>query len=119
MAKHIEKGKLGEEIALEYLIKSGFEILQTNFRHGRTEIDIIYMDYDTMVFVEIKTRSSNAHGAPEVAISPKKIKLISSAASAFMTQKNHNWKIRFDVISIVATNGDQFDLHHFKDAFFW
>ena len=119
MAQHNKKGRLGEDLALNYLISSGFEIMATNFRHGKAEIDIIFKEADVLVFVEVKTRTSNKYGAPEVAINDKKQRLISSAASAFMEQINYSWKIRFDVISIIAENGDRFNLEHFRDAFYW
>lgn len=113
---HIVKGVDGENLAFEYLIKSGFEILATNWSANKAEIDIIYKDGDTLVFVEVKTRQKEA--APEKAVTYKKQKLIVSAASQYMESINYEWKVRFDIIAIVHNTNDDFTLTHIKDAFF-
>ncbi len=113
---HIVKGKEGENLALEYLIKSGFEIAATNWSANKAEIDIIYMDGDTLVFVEVKTRENDL--SPEKAVTYRKQKLIASAASQYMESIQYEWKIRFDIIAIVHNTNDDFSLMHYKDAYF-
>jgi putative endonuclease len=114
---HIIKGKVGENLALDFLLKSGFEILETNWSANKAEIDIIYMDLDTLVFVEVKTRKG-IDTAPEKAVTYRKQKLIVSAASQYMESINYEWKIRFDIIAIVHSSEQDFILEHYKDAFF-
>ena len=57
-------GKRGEQLAVSFLEKKGYQILATNWRHRRAEIDIIAMDEDVLVFVEVKTRNNNNFGEP-------------------------------------------------------
>jgi putative endonuclease len=118
MAKHIEKGKLGENIALEYLIKNDYKILETNWRSGKAEIDIIAMDGDVLVFFEVKSRSTDFFGMPENAVNTKKEKLLVAAATSYMYEISYDWKIRFDIISIILRSANDFEFHHFRDAFF-
>jgi len=118
MAEHNEKGKLAENIALEYLIKNDYKVLEANWRSGRAEIDIIAMDGDTLVFFEVKSRSTDYFGMPENAVNAKKERLIVSAASRYMEHISYYWKIRFDIISIILRNEQDFDFYHYKDAFF-
>ncbi len=115
--KH-EIGKKGEDLAREFLEGLGYEIVATNWRFGKGEIDIIAYDDAILVFVEVKSRSSISYGRPETFINEKKIAKIAGAASAFMNAHNHEWEFRFDVISIIFTNGKQYELKHFLDAFF-
>ena len=65
MAEHIEKGKKSEEEAAEWLVNQGYEIVCTNFRYNKKEIDIITRKDDLLVFVEVKTRLSARFGLPE------------------------------------------------------
>ena len=68
-------GQKGEAIACEYLKKSGYKILATNFRYSRlSEIDIVAKEKDTIVFVEVKTRTSIRCGHPFEAVSKKKVR---------------------------------------------
>lgn len=118
MAKHLETGKKGEEMAVSFLEKSGYQILATNWRHRRAEIDIIAKDEDILVFVEVKTRSDDFFGNPSSFVSAKKERLLFDAANVYMEQIGHDWEIRFDIIGIVLWSADRVDFRHFKDAFF-
>ncbi len=113
---HILKGKDGENLAFEFLVKSGYEILETNWSANKAEIDLICIDKDTLVFVEVKTRATESE--PEKAVTYRKQKLIASAASQYMESINYEWKIRFDIIAIIHKTNEDFTLEHFKDAFF-
>lgn len=115
---HIAKGRKAEDIAMEYLVVNGYEILATNWRSGRSEIDIIATDFDQLVFCEVKSRSYDSLGKPEIAINSKKEEMIIRGAVAFMNHQNYEGKFRFDVISIVLRSEEDFDLEHFEDAFF-
>ena len=118
MAKHLELGKIGEEIAVDFLIKKGYIILEKNWRHRRSEIDIIAEIDSVLIFVEVKSRSDDYYGRPESFVTAKKEKLMIDAASAYMEKSGHEWEIRFDIISILFHNHVYQSIDHFEDAFF-
>lgn len=118
MAKHNDLGKEGEKVAVDFLQKKGYKILEINWRHRRSEIDVICMDGDILVFVEVKARSSTYFGNPESFVSARKEELMADAASVYMESIGHTWEIRFDVLAIVFHNHIHQSIDHFKDAFF-
>ena len=118
MAKHLETGKYGEALAVAFLKKKGFGILETNWRFSKAEVDIIAKDGEVLVFVEVKTRSSDFFGKPEDFITKHKEQLIADAASVYMKIIDHDWEIRFDFISILLKNKNDYSIEHFEDAFF-
>ena len=118
MARHNETGKKGEELARQYLVDAGWQLLETNWRRGRAEIDLIAMDGEVLVFLEVKTRRTTTYGAPEEGISDRKIELMAHGASVYMEEIGHEWEIRFDVISIFWPHGREPEISHLKDAFF-
>ncbi len=118
MAKHLDTGKRGEEIAAEHLAQSGFVILEKNWRHRRSEVDLIAKDGKVLVFVEVKTRSYDYFGKPEEFVSPKKVKKLTAAATAYMELSGHDWEIRFDVVSILKNKAGEWTVEHLRDAFF-
>lgn len=117
MPTHLELGIRGETLAEQYLKDKGYQILERNWRFSHAEIDIIAKDGGILVFVEVKTRSSDIFGEPEESVSPKKEALLKDAASVYMEQIDHHWEIRFDIISILI-KGEGDSIEHFKDAFF-
>ena len=117
MAKHLETGIRGEQLATEYLESKGYEILERNWRHSYAEVDIIAMDGDILVFVEVKTRSSDRFSKPEDAIDEKKEDFLASVASVYMEHIGHEWEIRFDFVSVIIPNKGQVRIRHLKDAF--
>ncbi len=118
MAKHLETGRYGEALAVAFLKKKGFRILETNWRFSKAEIDIIAKEKEVLVFVEVKTRSSDFFGKPEDFITKRKEQLIADAASIYMKKIGHDWEIRFDIISILLKNQKDYSIEHFEDAFF-
>lgn len=118
MAKHNETGKKGEDIAAQILHHKGYTILKTNWRHRRTEIDIIAQKERTLVFVEVKTRSTSYFGDPAESITERKEALLIDAAGAFMTESAHEGPIRFDIISVIIEPGQPPTVDHYEDAFF-
>lgn len=72
MAVHNELGKQGEALAVEYLRKEGYEILETNWVFQKAEVDIIALKGDVLAIVEVKTRSSLEYGLPQEFVKPKK-----------------------------------------------
>lgn len=118
MSKNLELGNRGEKVAKEFLSKKGYHILETNWRFSRAEVDLIAMDGAILVFIEVKTRSTAFFGAPELAVTKQKKMLLSDAANAYMQQIQHDWEIRFDIISIIL-NDKTTSIEHFEDAFFF
>ncbi len=118
MAKHNETGKRGEEIAEMLLRERGFTILATNWRHKHLEMDIIAKDGDVLVFVEVKTRSYDYFGKPEEFIDKKKEQHLARAAAEYMQQTGHDWAVRFDVVSVLLKNENEWQVEHIPDAFF-
>ena len=118
MASHNELGKLGEDMAVTYLITKGYTIYERNWRYQKAEIDIIAQKGDTLAIVEVKTRSAIEYGEPELFVDKKKIKLLVHATDAYVNQQNIDTNVRFDIISIHKTNTN-FDIKHIKDAFLY
>jgi putative endonuclease len=116
MAEHNETGEMGEDVAYEYLIKEGYNILERNWRFGRAEIDIIAMDKNEIVFIEVKTRSSRYLVEPEIAVNRTKQKLITSAADKYVTIKKIDAWGRFDIVSIVVHPQGK-EIRHIKGAY--
>ena len=100
-------GKKGESVAVRYLKKQGYKIIEQNYRSKAGEIDIIARERKTLVFVEVKTRRTTSYGSPKYAVTPKKKKAISMAALYYlkMTHQTHA-DARFDVVSILAQEED-------------
>jgi putative endonuclease len=117
MSANLELGNRGETLAEKYLHETNYQILERNWRFSRAEVDLIAKDGEVLVFVEVKTRSSDFFGKPEESVSPKKEALLKDAAAVYMEQIGHQWEIRFDVISILI-KGEGYTIEHFKDAFF-
>ena len=117
MAQHNELGKKGEQLAIDYLVKKGYTILDKNWRFQKAEVDIIAQKKETLAVVEVKTRSSIEFGNPLDFVNPKKIKLLVSAIDEYVVSKNLDVDVRFDIIAIVHENKN-FILEHLEDAFY-
>jgi len=95
------KGNLGEDLAVKYLQKHGYKILDRNFHCRFGEIDIIAQDGQTLVFVEVKTRWSKKFGEPQEAITFKKLRSIIKTMQYFLLLYPKSPRdIRIDVVSI-------------------
>lgn len=106
-----ELGALGENYAARWLQKNGYQILDRNWRGTRVELDIVATTKGAIVFVEVKTRSSNSHGFPAEAVTAKKLENIKSAALEWLSKNYANGQLRIDVIS-VHFDGENFELSH-------
>lgn len=112
-----ELGKRGEEVAVRFLKKNGYRILGRNYVCKMGEMDIIAKEKDTMVFVEVKTRTSTTFGPPQLAVNPTKQMQLSKVALNFLKEKQlEDAKARFDVVAILLRpKGEEIEL--IKDAF--
>lgn len=117
MAEHNELGKLGEELAVDYLQKEGYEILETNWVFQKAEIDIIASKGEIIAVIEVKTRSSIEFGLPQDFVKPKKIQLLVKAINEYIISNNLDSEVRFDIISIYK-EGKNFKIEHLIDAFY-
>ena len=116
MAEHNDFGKLGEEIAVNYLVGKGYEIVERNWRNTHKEIDIIAKDGETLVIVEVKTRQTDEYGNPDIAVTKKKQRLLIAAANAYLFKNKLDVETRFDIISIIFRDGEPV-IEHIEDAF--
>lgn len=98
-------GRWGEQAAVDYLEKQGYQILARNFRTAHGEVDIIAQQEKSLVFVEVKARSSNRYGFPEYAVTPKKRMHILSAAQKYIHDHPEFQTWRVDVIAVEAESG--------------
>ena len=118
MAEHNELGKLGEEMAVEFLRKDGYIILETNWTFQKAEIDILAKKENTLAVIEVKTRTSLEFGLPQDFVKPKKIQLLVKAVDAFVNERNLEMDVRFDIIAI-HREGKSFIIEHLVDAFYY
>ncbi|MFT6869806.1 MAG: putative endonuclease [Paraglaciecola sp.] len=116
MAAHNELGKKGENLAIGFLIKNDYKILEKNYRYLKAEVDIIAQKNNVLVVVEVKTRSSDYFGDPQDFITPKKIKLLLSAIDYYVVQRDLNVEVRFDIIAILLQKNET-KIEHLEDAF--
>lgn len=116
--KRLSLGKAGEEKAAEYLLDKGHKILKKNFSTRYGEVDIITRLRETIVFVEVKTRSSSSYGSPLEAVTKKKQLQIARTALEFLRQKKlFDTDARFDVISVDYRDGGEVRIDHITNAF--
>jgi putative endonuclease len=117
MSDKIKKGREGEELAAHYLAEKGYEIVERNYRHKRSEIDLIVKKNNWLVFVEVKFRSSDAFGYPEDFVDYKKTRNIMDGAEQYTYDKNWQGNVRYDIVAIRRINGEQ-EIKHIEDAFY-
>jgi putative endonuclease len=111
-------GKEGEDRAARFLMKQGYRIIERNFRTRSGEIDLIAMHDGTVVFIEVKTRTSDAFGAPELAVNPRKQQRMVKAALGYIKYKKlHQVSCRFDVVAILAAAHTEKEVEHIQNAF--
>lgn len=115
MSDKIKIGNKGEELAANFLVEKGYEIVARNYRYKHAEIDIIARLHNFLVFVEVKTRHSTAFGEPENFVNKHKAGKIMEGAEQFMIDNQYHGNIRFDIISIKLS--PTLTIEHFEDAF--
>ena len=102
-------GKYGEDLAVNYLKNLGYKMIERNFRIRGGEIDIIAIDGQTLVCIEVKTRTSHQFGLPEESVTPHKIKFIERSAKFYRANRKHlnlPQLERIDVVTVDSSDGD-------------
>jgi putative endonuclease len=117
MAEHTDLGKKGENLAVDYLIKAKYKILERNYRFDKAEVDIIAQKDGVLAIIEVKTRSSLDFGNPQDFVKPKQIKNLVKAVNEYVTELNIEDEVRFDIIGIVK-KGTTYSIEHLKNAFY-
>jgi putative endonuclease len=112
-----ELGKKGEEVAIRFLKKRGYRIIEKNYVCKMGEMDIIAREKDTLAFIEVKTRTSTEFGPPQLAVNSSKQRQLSKVALNYLKEKKlEDVKARFDVVAILlGQKGEEIEL--IRDAF--
>jgi putative endonuclease len=115
--KH-RQGRRGEKLAVKHLRSAGYEILRTNWRWKRYEIDVVARKDRIIAFVEVKTRADTAFGRPEEFVDRNKQAFLRRAADAFIGKyRLHGFVHRLDVVSVLLPEDGKPAVEHIEDAF--
>lgn len=118
-----EIGRYGEQIAAQHLVDAGLEILDRNWRCSRGELDIVARERQTLVFCEVKTRTSEAFGPPQGAVDRHKAARLRRLALLWLSHQRDNgntgnWPaLRFDVVAVLCSQGGAPSVTHIRSAF--
>ena len=110
-------GNMGEEFAVEYYRRLGFEITERNYICRGGEIDIIAEDGEYIIFVEVKTRSDNSLHSPAEAVDFKKQRRLTVAAMKYLSEKDCEKQPQFDVVEVFVNNGRIYKVNRIENAF--
>ena len=115
---HLRRGELGERAAKKHLRRQGLKFLTANFESSRGEIDLVFRDQDCLVFVEVKTRSSEDWTRPAAAVNARKRRLLSQTALDYLSLlRNPPVKLRFDIVEVLLRNGSVHEVRHLPNTF--
>lgn len=117
MAQHNELGKKGEQLAVDFLLKNKYEIIERNYRFDKAEVDIIAQKDKILAIIEVKTRSTVDFGNPQDFVKPKQIKNLVKAVDEYINENNLDIEVRFDIIAIVKEKKG-FSIEHLENAFY-
>ena len=109
-------GSLGEELATQYLIGEGYSIEARNWREGHYELDIVAMKYDTLHFIEVKTRRWGGLTPPEAAMTRSKQSALRNAITSYLNASRWNGEIQFDLISVSLLGNECKSLEMIENA---
>jgi putative endonuclease len=116
--EHLRRGELGERAARTHLRRQGLKFLAANFRSDRGEIDLIFRDDDCLVFIEVKTRSSEEWVRPAAAVNAERRRRLSRAALDYLRLlRNPQVKIRFDIVEVLLAEGKVREVRHLPNTF--
>lgn len=117
MARHNELGARGESLAADYLERHGYKVLQRNYRYLKAEIDIIARKGKLLAVVEVKSRTSEDFEPIAGTVGRKKVALLVLAADQYVTSRNLDLEVRFDIITVYF-QGKQPEITHIENAFY-
>ncbi len=116
--EHLRRGSLGEQAARRYLEQAGLKFLVANYRTPRGELDLVFRDGDCLVFVEVKTRSSEDWARPSAAVDAQKQRRLSRAALWYLRRIGRpQVKIRFDIVEVLLEEGLVREIRHLPNSF--
>ncbi len=116
--EHLRRGRLGERAARRHLQRLGLKFLTANFRSPRGEVDLIFRDGDCLVFVEVKTRSSEEWTRPAAAVDADKRRRLSQCALDYLRLLHcPPVRIRFDVVEVLLDQGRVHQVRHLPNTF--
>lgn len=116
MAAHNELGKVGEELAVKFLIQEGYAIVARNFTFQKAEVDIIARKDNILAIIEVKTRSTPDFGNPQEFVKARQIQRLVKAVDHFVTDHGMDVEVRFDIVAIIKNKAGT-RLEHLEDAF--
>jgi len=115
---HLQYGELGERAARKHLRRQGLKFLTANFRSPRGEIDLVFRDRDCLVFVEVKTRSSEEWVRPAAAVDKERRGRLTRAALDYLRLlRNPQVKVRFDIVEVLLEEGAVREVRHLPNTF--
>jgi putative endonuclease len=115
---HLRYGELGERAARKQLQRQGLKFLTANFRSPRGEIDLVCREKDCLVFVEVKTRSSEEWARPAAAVNAERRQRLTRAALDYLRLlKNPRVKVRFDIVEVLLEEGAVREVRHLPNSF--
>ena len=118
LPEHLRHGRLGESAARKYLRRSGLKYLTANFRSDRGEIDLVFRDKDCLIFVEVKTRSSEEWTRPAAAVNRERRGRLTRAALDYLRLlRNPEVKVRFEIVEVLLENGSVREVRHLPNSF--
>src|SRR5688500_9318459 len=117
MASHNDLGKTGEQMAVDWLTKNGYKILQRNWQCGNCEIDVIATKGKFLHFIEVKARNHNPHCHPESSVGKKKFKNMQFAADFYLLRNpGHDW-IQYDILAITLHSNKEAEYFLLEDVY--
>jgi len=119
MAAHNDFGKAGERMAVEWLARHGFELIYTNWKFARFEIDIIASRENILHFIEVKSRHDDRFGMPEDWVDRRKWNRLVTAGDAFQRQFPAWKQVQYDILSILFTPDGRRDFFFIEDVYWW
>jgi putative endonuclease len=115
---HLRYGELGERAARRLLRRQGLKFLTANFRTERGEIDLIFRDGDCLVFIEVKTRSSEEWSRPAAAVDRERRQRLTRAGLDYLRRlRNPAVKVRFDIVEVLLESGEVREIRHLPNSF--
>lgn len=118
LPEHLRRGQLGERVARQHLSRLGLKFLAANVRSSRGELDLVFRDEDCLVFVEVKTRSSEEWTRPAAAVNAEKRRRLSRVALDYLARLRYPpVKVRFDVVEVLLEDGAVSQVRHLPNTF--